>query len=98
MSDVKDGHRLHKILVDPMILVDVVTVDLELDEVDEVIDRIHNCVDSLPSEEREVIELQVWAQMTIREIGAELGLHRHTVRHRLRRGKAKLRDQLGDLY
>lgn len=96
----RDGHRLDKFLVDPMILVDLVTVDMDEDgdEKQEVLDRVSNTVDNLPEEWRAVIEMQVWGQHSVQEIADELGLHRNTVRRRLKRGKAALREQLSDLY
>lgn len=90
--------RVHKILVAPEVLIDLVTCDLVGPEKDEVVQRIDATVDSLPEPERSCIELQVWQQLTVQEIADELGLHRQTVRGRLRRGRAMLREQLSDLY
>ncbi|HEX6685989.1 MAG TPA: sigma-70 family RNA polymerase sigma factor [Candidatus Limnocylindrales bacterium] len=53
---------------------------------------------SLPKQQREVLLLHVWAGMDYPELAAALGLAPGTVRSRLHRAKARLRQALPDHY
>ena len=49
---------------------------------------------ALPPEQREVIVLKIWSQMTFEQIGSMLSLSPHTVAGRYRYGVEKLRKRL----
>lgn len=84
---------------DPEMLVDMITVDFDddVEQLDEVKDRIDSEVEALPLEQRAVMELAVWGQMSWQAIADKLEMDPRTVRTRYQQGKAVLRERLGDL-
>ena len=52
---------------------------------------------ALPSLERDVVTLHVWAELSHAEIAEALGVAEGTVRSRLHRARGHLREQLGDI-
>jgi len=58
--------------------------------------RIRQAVDSLPADQRDVVALRFYQEMPIEKIAAATGTPVGTVKSRLHRGLARLRDQ-GDL-
>lgn len=58
--------------------------------------RVADALRALPLEQQTVLELFYWESMTAPEIGRALGLPEGTVRTRLRRGRALLREALGE--
>ena len=61
----------------------------------EVAARVRVGLDTLPSEQREVIELAFFAGLSQTEIASRLGQPLGTVKARIRRGMLKLRERLG---
>lgn len=48
----------------------------------------------IPDEQREVLVLKIWGELTFEQIGAELGLSSNTIASRYRYGLGALRQQL----
>lgn len=63
----------------------------------EVVERIKDAVEALPQDERDVVELVVWGQMSKVDIAVELGRSRQSVHDVLGRGLRRLRTILADL-
>jgi RNA polymerase sigma factor (sigma-70 family) len=61
---------------------------------DPVTSRVREALDSLPPNDREVLVLTAWEQLTPGEIGVVLGLPAATVRTRLHRARIRLRRRL----
>jgi RNA polymerase sigma-70 factor (ECF subfamily) len=58
---------------------------------------VQAAVQQLPEDQREVVVLRVWGQLTFLEIAEALGLSANTVASRYRYGLTKLRDTLRPL-
>lgn len=58
--------------------------------------RVHAAVEELPQDERTLIELAYWSDLTQSEISARLGIPLGTVKTGTRRGLARLATLLGD--
>jgi RNA polymerase sigma-70 factor (ECF subfamily) len=58
---------------------------------------LESALDDLPDEQREIIVLRVWGQMTFEEAAAALDISVNTAASRYRYGLAKLRDRLAPL-
>jgi RNA polymerase sigma factor for flagellar operon FliA len=61
----------------------------------EVRDRVRNAIESLPPRERRVISLYYYGEVTMKEIGAELGVNESRVSQLHARALRRLRDALG---
>jgi RNA polymerase sigma factor FliA len=61
----------------------------------EVRDRVRGAIDSLPPRERRVIALYYYGEVTMKEIGAELGVNESRVSQLHARALGRLRDALG---
>ena len=61
----------------------------------EVRDRVRNAIESLPPRERRVIALYYYGEVTMKEIGAELGVNESRVSQLHARALGRLRDALG---
>ena len=81
-------------------------VDPVLDDKDAAIERVdaevrqHDLADALAAlrpDEREILLLHAWAELTDFEIAAALGLPLGTVKSRLSRTRDRLRNQLSDV-
>lgn len=59
--------------------------------------RLAGALETLTRDQRDVLLLYVWADLSQEEIAAALGVAPGTVRSRLSRARAALREQLGDL-
>ena len=59
-------------------------------------ERIRQCLETLPQDQREAIVLRYYTDLTVPEIAAALGWRQGTVKSRLHRGLARLRLQLRD--
>ena len=55
--------------------------------------EIQSALQELPAEQREVIVLHIWGQMTFEETAAALGITPNTAASRYRYGLSKLREQ-----
>jgi RNA polymerase sigma-70 factor (ECF subfamily) len=55
---------------------------------------LDSALKELPAEQREVIVLHVWGQMTFEEAAAALEISANTAASRYRYGLAKLKEQL----
>ena len=93
------GRRL-RVLVDieedPTEAADASTAESVADTVnkdDEAV-RVRSILNNLPSEQREVIELAFFTDLTHHEIATRLGQPLGTVKARIRRGLLKLRERL----
>lgn len=60
----------------------------------EVQSELESAVRSLPDEQREVLVLKIWGELTFAEIGAQLDLSPHTAASRYRYALAALRQSL----
>jgi RNA polymerase sigma-70 factor (ECF subfamily) len=58
---------------------------------------VQQAVERLPCDQREVVVLHVWGQLTFGEIAGVLDIPANTAASRYRYGLAKLRDALGPL-
>jgi RNA polymerase sigma factor (sigma-70 family) len=58
--------------------------------------RLARALGLLSQDQRDVLLLHAWADLSSEEIGAALGVPAGTVRSRLSRARAELRDYLGD--
>ena len=58
---------------------------------------IQSTLDELPDEQREIIILRVWGQMTFEEAAAALGIPANTAASRYRYGLARLKERLQPL-
>jgi RNA polymerase sigma-70 factor (ECF subfamily) len=67
---------------------------------DEIIfrDELANALGDLPEEQRAVVHLKLWGELTFEEIAAALDLSPNTAASRYRYGIDKLRDRLRPLY
>jgi RNA polymerase sigma factor for flagellar operon FliA len=61
----------------------------------EVRDRVRSAIESLPPRERRVISLYYYGEVTMKEIGAELGVNESRVSQLHARALRRLRDALG---
>jgi RNA polymerase sigma factor for flagellar operon FliA len=61
----------------------------------EVRDRVRNAIESLPPRERRVISLYYYGEVTMKEIGAELGVNESRVSQLHARALRRLREALG---
>ena len=61
----------------------------------EVRDRVRGAIESLPPRERRVISLYYYSEVTMKEIGAELGVNESRVSQLHARALRRLRDALG---
>jgi len=61
----------------------------------EVRDRVRNAIESLPPRERRVIALYYYGEVTMKEIGTELGVNESRVSQLHARALGRLRDALG---
>jgi RNA polymerase sigma factor for flagellar operon FliA len=61
----------------------------------EVRDRVRGAIESLPPRERRVIALYYYGEVTMKEIGAELGVNESRVSQLHARALGRLRDALG---
>lgn len=59
-------------------------------------ERVHRAVAQLPPEQRAVIELAYWKELSQSEIAAELGIPLGTVKTRTRRALSRLADMLDE--
>ncbi len=59
--------------------------------------RIVDAVESLPEDERAVVECLIWGQMTKVEVAETLGRSRQSVHDVAKRAYEKLAKQLGDM-
>lgn len=67
-------------------------------EAQETMRQIHDALAELPDDQRDVIELVCWSQLTLVEAAAALRVPLGTVKSRLARGRAKLSESdLADL-
>jgi len=55
--------------------------------------ELQSALSELPDEQREVILLHIWAQMSFEEVGAALDISPNTAASRYRYGLSKLREQ-----
>ena len=55
--------------------------------------ELQSALRELPEEQREIILLHIWGQMTFDEVGAALGISANTAASRYRYGLSKLREQ-----
>jgi RNA polymerase sigma factor (sigma-70 family) len=56
---------------------------------------LHECIDALAPQEREALELCAWAELSYADAARALGVPVGTVRSRLSRARAHLRDLIG---
>lgn len=64
----------------------------------ETMRQIHDAMAELPDDQRDVVELVCWSQLTLAETAAVLRVPLDTVKSRLARGRAKLSESgLADL-
>lgn len=81
---------------------DVVASHVPIDAVDDsIVDRqlmekVANALRGLPANDREVLLLFAWEQLSYEEIASALGVEIGTVRSRLSRARERLRALLGD--
>ena len=61
---------------------------------EEFVEWIRDAVETLPDDQRDVVELVIWGQMTKVEIAAELGRSRQSVHDVLNRAFKNLRKEL----
>jgi len=60
--------------------------------------RIEDALQRIPVEQREVIVMKIWGDMTFRDIGESLGIPQNTAASRYRYALGALRDQLGEEF
>ena len=72
------------------------TEDVELDE--EVVERLHAALDSLPDKCKEIILLKVVDDKTNKEIAKQLNIAETTVKTQVQRAYRMLRDKLIPMY
>lgn len=60
-------------------------------------ERVRNAIESLPLREQKVIGLYYYGEVTMKEIGAEIGVNESRVSQLHARAIRRLRDQLGDM-
>ena len=58
---------------------------------------VESALRELPDEQREIIVLRVWGQMTFEEVAAALDISPNTAASRYRYGLAKLKERLAPL-
>jgi RNA polymerase sigma-70 factor (ECF subfamily) len=59
-------------------------------------DDVRSALDRLPEEDREILRLTAWEQLTPGEIAVAYGIPAATARTRLHRARGRLRRELGD--
>lgn len=68
-------------------------IDKELEQ-QEIVSLLHDILDELPAETRQVLLLKYIHDLPQREIAGQLGIHEKALEGRLHRGKQKLRNHL----
>lgn len=70
------------------------TIEPQFDMVDDAQRALVSAIDSLPGEQREVLVMKIWNELTFAEIGTVLGISQNTAASRYRYALAALKKNL----